>query len=257
MAAACTLLLAVAPAAAQIRIVSKSALDSLANPQLAEGASAVRFARTELGTGAIGEEDGPQNYVYRFRNESSEPIAVTRVTTSCGCAEAHAVPKVVAAGGEGEIRVTYNPKGHAGRFMRRIFVYTQLSDRQPTAVLTLNADVRAGDDRSGEYDFRMGSLLLKRNSVTFVRGRSAAENIEVYNAGDRELDIDCRRMMLPRCLQFGCEPRRIAPHGKADITIRYDAAADPEERAEVSVPLMLTGTGGSVTHSTIKVIIRE
>ena len=256
-AAAALMLLSVRPADAQIRIVDRSTLDSLANPQLAAGAAAMRFTDTSIDTGTIGEEDGPQVYTYRFRNAGAGALTVTHVSTSCGCATATAVPETVEAGSEGEIRVTYRPKGHAGRFMRRIFVYTQLSETKPTAVLTLNADVMAGNDRSGEYTFRMGSLMLKRNSVSFSRGKSGSERIEVWNAGDRELTIDCRRHLLPECLKFGCEPERIAPGGRADITISYDAGAFPERLAELTVPLMLTGTGESVLQSTVKVTIAQ
>lgn len=242
---------------AQIRIVDRTLIDSLANPQLAEGARAMRFGQTTVDTGTIGENDGPSVYEYRFRNEGAEPLAVTRVQTSCGCAVAEAVPKVVPAGGEGAIRVTYRPKGHPGRFMRRIFVYTQLSDTRPTAVLTLNADVAPAHDRSGEYSYRMGALLLRRRSVAFTAGESASESIEVCNAGERELTIDCRRHLLPAYVEFSCEPERIAPGERADITIRYDASRHTDGRTGREIPLMLTGTGISVLQSTVKVTIGE
>ena len=136
---------AAAVSQAQIRIVDRAVIDSLANPQLADGSDAMRFERTAIDTGTIGENDEPPVYEYRYRNEGAEPIAVVRVTTSCGCTVARAVPAVVPAGGEGVIRVTYKPRGHIGRHMRRVFVYTQLSERRPTAVLTLETCVAAGN----------------------------------------------------------------------------------------------------------------
>ena len=254
--AAAIVLAAATEAYAQIRVIDRSVLDSIANPPTApRAAETMRFAETAMSTGTISEDDAPSAYRYRFRNEGSEPLAITRITTSCGCTEALAEPKIVAAGGEGEIRVIYRPKGHAGRFTRKVFVYTQLSERQPTAVLTLNADVTAGSDTDGEYMHRMGALRLKRNSLTFSRGESGSESIEVWNAGDRELTIECRRQLLPECVKFECEPQRLAPNGKACITIRYDAAAFPAGRKSLAVPLMLTGTGDSVMQSTVRVTV--
>lgn len=259
MLAACAAALAggTLVAGAQIRIVKPSVLDSIAAPKLAPGAEAMRFEATTVGTGSINEDDAPSVYDYRFRNEGREPLAVISLRTSCGCATAEAVPKTVEAGAEGVIRVTYRPKGHPGRFMRKVFVFTQLSETQPTAVLTLNADVAPGSDRSTEFRYSMGSLLLKRNTLTFTRGKSGSESIEVYNASDRVMTIGCRQQMLPGFLSFSCTPAQIEPGGRGDITVGYDDGAYPEGRDGMTVPLALTGTGQSVLQSIVKVIVEE
>ena len=255
------LILAAAAAAeplhAQIRIIDRARIDSLAAPQRASGAEAMRFERTETETGVLSEDDAPTLYEYRFANTGGEPIVVTRITATCGCTTAEAEPKIIPAGGEGCIRVAYDPRGHVGRFTRRIFVYTQLSEQLPTAVLTLTATVTANEERSTEYPFAMGALRLRRNEVHFVRGESAAESIEVFNAGGGPLTIGCRSEMLPPHVSFGGEVM-IPPHESRDIEIRYDASAETVQRAAergVFIPLMLTGTGLTPMQSTIKITI--
>lgn len=61
--------------------------------------------------------------------------------------------------------VTYHPKGHPGSFDRRIFVYTQLSDKMPTAILHLTGTVIASERTDGDYPYAMGALRLKQQSV--------------------------------------------------------------------------------------------
>ena len=136
--------LAAAPLRAQIRIVPRAKLDSLAHPATAAGgAEAMRFERTLIDAGHIGEDDVPPVYTFRWRNTGGKPLVVTRVQTTCGCAAASWDKKPVAPGGEGAVTVTYRPKGHPGVFDRRIFVYTQLSDKEPTAILSLRGAVTA------------------------------------------------------------------------------------------------------------------
>ena len=151
--------LAAAPLRAQIRIVPRAKLDSLAHPATAAGgAEAMRFERTLIDAGHIGEDDVPPVYTFRWRNTGGKPLVVTRVQTTCGCAAASWDKKPVAPGGEGAVTVTYRPKGHPGVFDRRIFVYTQLSDKEPTAILSLRGAVTASVRTDDDYPHAMGAL---------------------------------------------------------------------------------------------------
>lgn len=243
---------------AQIRIIDRASIDSLMSPATVGSAATVQFATTRLDAGTINEDDGIQAFDFRFRNTGSESLVITRITTTCGCTTAKALPTTVPAGGEGRIAVNYNPKGHVGSFERRIFVYTPLSATQPTAVLTLAVKVEAGRDyASVEYPFAMGSLRLKRNAVSFVRGRSAAESIEVCNTGERPITIGFRRELLPTGITAECEPSRIPEGGRAEITVRYDAGCADQHEGGRTIPLMFTGTGQTPLQSTIKINIEQ
>ena len=50
---------AATPLCSQIRIVPRAKLDSLAHPATADGAEAMRFERTQIDAGHIGEDDTP------------------------------------------------------------------------------------------------------------------------------------------------------------------------------------------------------
>lgn len=242
---------------AQIRLVPRTQIDSLARPSVAEGADAMRFERTSMRIGPLSEDDAPQRCVYRFRNCGTEPLAVTRVTTTCSCAAASAGQRPVAPGETDSIVVVYSAKGHLGRFDRRIFVYTQLSDRLPTAVLTLSAEVTAGADRSTEYPFEMGALRLKRTTVAFDGKSSCEERIEVLNTGDRPLTVGYDRALSPDFIALRCEPRSIPPGGMADLAVSFSLEKLPAGWRRTSVPLMLTGVGQTPRMCMLSVTVGE
>lgn len=103
--------------------------------------------------------------------------------------------------------VTYRPKGHPGVFDRRIFVYTQLSDKEPTAILSLRGAVTASVRTDDDYPHAMGALRLKQRTVRFGRtDKVQSERIECLNAGDKPLTPVCDEGFAATGLSFACEP---------------------------------------------------
>lgn len=167
----------------------------------------MRFERTLIDAGHIGEDDLPPVYTFRWRNTGGKPLVVTRVQTTCGCAAASWDKKPVAPGGEGAVTVTYRPKGHPGVFDRRIFVYTQLSDKEPTAILSLRGAVTASVRTDDDYPHAMGALRLKQRTVRFGRtDKVQSERIECLNAGEKPLTPACDEGFAATGLSFACEP---------------------------------------------------
>ena len=87
---------AATPLCSQIRIVPRAKLDSLAHPATAAGAEAMRFERTQIDAGHIGEDDTPPSYTFKWHNAGTAPLVITRVQTTCGCAAASWDKKPVA-----------------------------------------------------------------------------------------------------------------------------------------------------------------
>ena len=96
---------AATPLCSQIRIVPRAKLDSLAHPSTADGAQAMRFERTQIDAGHIGEDDTPPSYTFKWHNEGTAPLIITRVQTTCGCAAATYGRQPVRTGGEGTVTV--------------------------------------------------------------------------------------------------------------------------------------------------------
>ena len=110
----------------------------------------MRFETTHIDIGRINEDDAPIESTFRWENTGDKPLVVTRVETTCGCARPDYERRPVLPGEEGTLKVTYHPKRHPGSFHRRIFVFTQLSDKLPTAILELTGQgyaLHAADGR--------------------------------------------------------------------------------------------------------------
>ena len=122
----------------------------------------MRFERTQIETGRIGEDDAPSRYEYKWHNDGTAPLVITRTVTTCGCAVATFDKQPVRAGGQSTVTVTYHPKGHPGNFYRRIFVYTQLSDKEPTAILELTGSVEASKRTDDDYPYAAAAQAAGR-----------------------------------------------------------------------------------------------
>ncbi len=205
-------------------------IDSLSNPVVAAGSEVMCFDDVRIEAGEMNEDSAPSEYVFRWTNRGRVPLAVTFVQTTCGCAAPSYDRNPVRPGEKGTLKVTYHPKGHPGGFLRRIFVYTNLSPDLPTAVLELSGRVLPSVLPTSDYPVAMGGLLLKRSAVTFSGDARQTERIECLNAGDKELRITADAKALPAGILV--EPLTIAPGEIADLVVRFD----PSKAATPSPP---------------------
>ena len=84
--------------------------------------------------------DSPDTLEFKVTNTGTESILISRLVSTCSCLTAECGTKLVKTGETARIRAIYNPKGHPGRFVRKIFIYTG-ENRNPAATLKVNAFV--------------------------------------------------------------------------------------------------------------------
>ena len=123
-------------AQAQLKILPKSQIDSIANPPLAQNAGTMCFDKVQIDGVRMSQEDAPRTFEYSFVNRGSSVMVISRLVSTCSCAEATYDKRVVKPGERGVIRLTYNAKGRVGTNLQRVFVYTG-DNTQPTAILRL------------------------------------------------------------------------------------------------------------------------
>ena len=123
-------------AGAQLRILPKSQIDSIANPPLAQNAGTMYFDKVLIDGVKMSQEDAPRTFEYSFVNRGSSDLVISRLVSTCSCAVATYDKRVVKPGERGVIRMTYNAKGRVGTNLQRVFVYTG-ENTQPTAILRL------------------------------------------------------------------------------------------------------------------------
>lgn len=241
-------LVAATPARGQFHIVPRQRLDSMANPSLADGAQAMRFVSRRINTGRIGEDDGPKSYRFEWQNAGDKPLVVTRVTTTCGCAVPSWDRQPVKPGQQAQITVTYHPKGHPGSFARKIFLFTQLSQKAPTAVLELTGEVIPSARPTYAYPHARGNLLLKQEEIRFDASRRAVERIECLNGGNDTLRIGIDSRILPPGIRARFSPEVLLPGARGELVVTFDPAAG---RIPQRVPVFLRGVGLPPSQSAV------
>lgn len=251
----CCMLIGIS-ASAQIRIISREKLDSMSNPVLAENSAALQFEELCIAAEPMNEDDAPGSFTYRFRNVSDSPLRISRIATTCVCTAAECDRRTIDAGDEAVITVTYNPKGHPGRFERRIFVYTEEYAR-PSAILKLAVDVSAGSDMTGLYPLSMGKIRLRSGAVKVLPSRMSVERLSFLNVSGQRLKLQCEDMMLPDCLSFRTEPEVVEDGKEGEIVISFDPVKYAEGPQRNQMQIILKGLGLPPSQSSIRIIVEK
>ena len=238
------------PLSAQINIIPRERLDSVSAPMLSEDAAYLSFDRTSVRL-SMNEGDQPAKVEFSFRNIGHKALTVLDVTTSCSCVKATVSPKTVSPGGDAVVEAMYYPKGHPGKFDRKIMVYT--SATRPSAVLEIVAEVSSGRDRSASFPICYGSLMLRRNELSFERGVASVEYIPVLNVSDKPLRVTVEKGILPGWLTFSSQPSVIEPGAEGELVIGYKPAGKGDGKV---FPLMLNNLGISPSKAVITVGIK-
>jgi hypothetical protein len=205
-------------ATAQIKLVSREKLDSVANPRTVAEAKMTFQSGTTLSFGTIAEDAGKWERVVQWHNQGDKSLVVTRITTSCSCLQAVAAKGEVKSGGKSSIKLTYYPKGHPGDVMQRVFIYTNLSSFTPSAVLTLKGKVTPSSDHSGDYPRSRGNLLLRRDTVIIAGDKPQTERIACLNNGSRAMRLETDDFSS-KGLKLRTEPAVLAPGEEGDLVI--------------------------------------
>ena len=237
---------------AQIQVLSRAELENVENPSLSEDASNLNFKVESIVADEMTEDGGVKSFTYTFKNVGTDTVRIDRLVTSCSCAVATYTHKSVAPGKEGEITVKYNPKGHPGRFERKIFVYTG-GYKSPSAILRLRVNVEVGADLSGMYQVSMGKLRLRRAEVVFSKGERAVEKCACINVSDAPLKVACNRYLLSSALTFRAQPETLQPGQEGTIIVEYDPSVKEDSN---ELLIMLNGLGVPPSQSVIKVKLK-
>lgn len=238
-----------ATASAQIKIVPQDRLKAVSDPVLSADSAALAFDVRHIVAEPMNEDDLPKSFVFPFTNESDATVRIHRLVSTCSCAAAICLVKEVQPGESSEIIVSYNPKGHPGKFERKVFVYTQ-DDNDPAAVLRLSVDVTSGDDILAEWPVQMGPVRLRRSEVKVSKDVRSVETLRFINVSDAPVFLQCETAFLPECLSFSTEPAVVGPGKEGQIKITYDPAK-PGRKDVMKV--ILKGLGLPPSKSTITV----
>lgn len=139
-----TLLMAVAVllGACQDHTNKKLSGDLISNPKSAENPSdkkpVIQFDKTEYNFGKILEGE-VVSYTFHFTNVGNVPLIITSVDKSCGCTASDYPREPIAPGERGDIKITYDSKGHHGFQSKTLVVNANTMPSQ--TVLRIKAEI--------------------------------------------------------------------------------------------------------------------
>ena len=120
--------------------------DLVTNPKTAgqsNGVQAViKFDKTEYDFGKILQGE-VVSYTFHFTNAGNAPLIISGVDKSCGCTASDFPREPIAPGQKGDIKITYDSKGHHGFQSKTLSVN---ANTNPSATsLRIKAEVRTPD----------------------------------------------------------------------------------------------------------------
>ena len=185
---------------------------------LSQGISGnLHFEETVHDFGALSEDDAPPTHIFIFTNQGNLPVLIREVRSSCLCAAPGFSRQPVMPGQTGEIKITFKPKGHPGKFDKRIVVVT--AERPAGLALRIKGRVLPGKpDAYPSYPHRIGNLRLKNTVCRFgliYSGKRKEERIAVVNEGEYPLTF--RFLHLPSYLACYSEPGTLKPGEEGDL----------------------------------------
>ena len=236
-------------AGAQIRIVPREKIEAVASPRLTSDSAYLKFDTRHIVAAVMSEDDPPAIYRYEMTNVGNETVKILRTGTTCSCVTVNASRTSLEPGEKSVLTVRYDPKGHPGRFVRKIFVYTQ-PGTNPAAILELTAHVERSTDKSKLYHVQMGNIRLRSEEIRFAKGIKAVETLNFINLSGNALRLECEEASLPECLAFETVPSVVEDGGEGVLRLTYDPA---EGECGDNVSLILKGLGTSPEKSTINI----
>lgn len=210
---------------AQMTLIPRSRLDSVANPRVVASPMVVEGGTTvDLG---VVEESATGRAQVVVVNRGKQPMVITRISTTCRCLAVQSDRRVIGAAERATLTLTYYPKGHPGAIVQRAMIYTDRSDELPTAVIDVRGTVRPMADRRGDYRHSCGALLLRRRSVAF--GSTRTERIACMNGGTTPLHIVKDTLLSSRSVMVECRPEVLQPMQEGDLVVTLCDGADESD----------------------------
>ncbi|MBQ8855431.1 MAG: DUF1573 domain-containing protein [Bacteroidales bacterium] len=236
-------------ARAQIRILSREALEAVDSPRLSRDSSSLVLGTRHINAAPMREADPPATFRTEISNAGDSPVDIRRISTTCSCVTASAEKTRLMPGDKTGLTVRYDPKGHLGRFDHKVFIYT-MPGNAPAAYLSLSVNVESGSDKSGLYQVQMGGIRLRSSEVLFLAGERAVETLNFINLSGRPLKLECEDMFLPADLKFETRPEVVEDGEEGVMVITYDPSGEMPRK---EVPLILKGLGVAPSKATVKI----
>ncbi len=103
--------------------VINTVIDSRSQQVNAMPKTTMKFDETNFDFGTI-PDSKEVKHVFKFRNTGKNPLMIAKADVSCGCTVPSFSKEPIAPGAEGEITVTFNPKGKSGKQHKNVIIHS-------------------------------------------------------------------------------------------------------------------------------------
>ena len=104
-----------------------------------EKQAVISAKETTIDFGTIKEGNGKVSHTFIIENTGDGPLVMTRVIASCGCTTPEWTKEPVAPGKTGDVKITYNPAGRPGAFVKTVSIYS--NGKKGSYILTIKGKV--------------------------------------------------------------------------------------------------------------------
>ena len=144
--------------------------------QAQKAKSPVAFDKYEWNFGAIDPADGTVCHTFTFRNNSNEPVLISRDIPSCDCIRAFYDDDEVLPGEYAEVLIAYSPKKDSGKSHRRVELLD--SNDKTLASLSVQADVlEEGSVPERKYPYLDINLSYAERTENLISLLTAEEKV--------------------------------------------------------------------------------
>jgi hypothetical protein len=222
----------------------------------------ISFPVKEHNFGIIKETDGIVTIDFEFVNTGKVPLIIRHVQTTCGCTSPEWTKDPIIPGQQGRIKVSYNPNGRPGPFLKPITVTSNADPGIDTliikgSVVSVQLSKPAEDQ---DYKYSIGDLKLRNVYASFGEIRMGSYDtvsIDILNASV-EKTLRPGFLTVPDYLTVAFVPEVLSPGEKGTIIFICNSSKRNEWDTVID-RLFLTLNGERLPSNTISLtaIIKE
>lgn len=177
--------------------------------------------------GFIDEGKGLVSHEFEFQNKDKKAVAITGVTSGCGCVKFDYPKQPISPGAKGVVKVYFNPAYRPGFFSKEIVVLT--NDNQNYNRIWIKGTVNPTEHSvSDSYPYEYGDGLWMNFEVMafgyMKEGDRKTMNLKFINNTDREMKLFF-----------------IVMDGNTDVTFTSPYTMKPKEEKVMPVAYCYTG----------------
>ena len=185
------------------------------------------FEERVFNFGIIDEEKGLVSHEFEFQNKDKKPVAITGVTSGCGCVKFDYPKQPISPGAKGVVKVYFNPAYRPGFFSKEIVVLT--NENQNYNRIWIKGTVKPGEHSvSDRYPYEFGDGLWMNFEVMafgyMKEGDRKTMDLKFINNTDKEMKLFF-----------------IVMDGNTDVTFTSPYMMKPKEEKVMSVTYSYTG----------------